>query len=68
MASLKQCDRCGRVYNTNNNRHIIKRINLSENYTGIGLISNCRTYSKKYDLCDDCLSDFYEWLTNYKKS
>lgn len=30
MATVKQCDRCGRVYNTNNNRHIIKRINLSE--------------------------------------
>ena len=60
---VKRCDRCGKNYENNNLvQGIIPRIGLEEKIIGIGLMSDQRIYSRKYDLCDDCVKDFKKWI------
>lgn len=62
---IKRCDRCGKNYENNNLvQGIIPRIGLEEKIIGIGLMSDQRRYSRKYDLCDDCVKDFKKWIKN----
>jgi hypothetical protein len=62
--NIKQCDRCGQIYKTNQITSIIKRIKTTETFIGVGLISDNRGYSRKYDLCDNCIENFQKWIKN----
>ena len=62
--NIKQCDRCGQIYKTNQITSIIKRIKTTEIFIGVGLISDNRGYSRKYDLCDNCIENFQKWIKN----
>ena len=53
MASVKQCDRCGKLYNRNN--RTIKRLYKNEFIDGIVKTTNIGNYLNRIDLCDECL-------------
>ena len=65
MATARKCDRCGNYYDKNT------KYNSASPYTGYvcGLFTlksrgfDCEkeTYLQ-YDLCDECLESFYNWL------
>ena len=60
MAAAKQCDRCGKLYNSYNIKNDTKNIN------GIMTV-NIDTYGRYYDhkpkdLCPECKDSFEEWL------
>ena len=67
MASAKKCDRCGNYYDENTKYFVeevgICKIHISGISTlqSLGIMHPMNT-DTKYDLCDECLESFYNWL------
>ena len=62
MASAKKCDRCGNYYDANtkyprNSRYICGLSTLISHGFGYEVKQGA-----EYDLCDECLESFYNWL------
>lgn len=63
MADAKKCDRCGNYYDENAKHKVT--INSCKT-----VISEVCTYTrsghayKPYDLCDNCIDDFFEFMCN----
>ena len=58
-----KCDRCGKYYDNN----VLFKAEDIESATIVGV--RARFYKnnnygsdKAYDLCDDCIMDFYKWI------
>ena len=68
MASAKKCDRCGNYYDANtkysrNMRYICGLSTLKSRGFGYESVQGV-----EYDLCDECLDSFYDWLKGEKKA
>ena len=57
MATVKICDRCGKTYIQNCKIH-------NGNIDFTILIQHPTYFTRKYDLCDDCLDKLYYFLNN----
>ena len=63
--NAKKCDRCGRYYDKNT-EHLIGG-NIPIRYAaGVQIYDNSEADRKAWDLCDDCLMEFFNWV-NMKK-
>ena len=53
-----KCDKCGKYYEGN------KKFSVNGDYiVGISTISRCRRGAcENFDLCDDCLKAFYDFM------
>ena len=64
MATVKQCDACGRVYIRNR----AFEMNTDGGFvSGIMTINSAGRKDRRYDICDDCLERLYEWLGEARK-
>ena len=74
MADAKKCDRCGKYYDKNErhtNPHQFEDgcvctagpIEI-EYMAKIGIATKWRKIVEEYDLCDDCIDDFKEFMRN----
>lgn len=62
MSNAKKCDRCGKLYDT---EEIIKEIDYSDMWWRYVLIKDCHPYPEmRLDLCKECRIDLYKWLSN----
>ena len=63
MATVKQCDRCGKVYHKNKT---VRQSRTGEKSTVTGLSVRLENGSfvpaKGFDLCDTCLAELEKWL------
>lgn len=62
MANAKKCDRCGKFYENNKKHETSGRIHGSK-LTGISTTDTNTCSDKWFDLCDDCLTDLFEFLS-----
>lgn len=60
MASVKQCDACGRVY-IRNTRFCAE--NDGGFISGIQTINRAGRKDNTYDLCDNCIERVFNWLS-----
>lgn len=63
MANARKCDRCGCYYDENT-KH---KVNASGQKTVISEVCTytiCETAYRLYDLCDNCIDDFFEFMCN----
>ena len=60
MANVKKCDRCDRYYDTNT-KYIGGALSLSR-ISAIKLFTTTDECHRHFDLCDDCLTEFYEFI------
>lgn len=64
MAKAYQCDRCFNYYTANKECHVPGRP-TSVLATGITIEDTSpQQSSKKYELCDDCLEQLFDFLMN----
>lgn len=61
MDALK-CDRCGTYFDCNQTR--IKRGNCSGEPFGYISVRGKNNHCCNYDLCDDCVVDFFRWVND----
>ena len=61
MAEARKCDRCG-IYYDNNTKHNFGITILGHGIMATGITMNLSNDDKgiSYDLCDGCLTNFYE--------
>lgn len=67
MANVKKCDRCGKVYDRNR-RHVQRRADKDRIYTGVSLIYLEDATDDIFDLCDECLDAFGDFMSFYKRA
>lgn len=60
-----KCDRCGKVYNENR-RWSGPRLSDRE-VTGVMTKTADGLNERKYDLCDNCIGEFFEFIKRRKK-
>lgn len=60
MANAKKCDRCGKFYVENTRFPVDQH---GDYYIGgVMTMTTSGFHYKNYDLCDDCLKDFNEFI------
>ena len=60
MANAKKCDRCGKFYVENASFPVDQH---GDHYIGgVMTMTTSGFHHKNYDLCDDCLKDFNEFI------
>lgn len=63
MANAKKCDRCGIYYDKNTDHKTTGRL-IGSIISGVATIDRMCDRDKSYDLCDNCLTDLFEFLEN----
>ena len=66
MAKVIKCDRCGSYYD-NNTTPTRKNVNNGR-VKGVDIMSTANYTDEVFDLCDECLKKFYEWMENKEDS
>lgn len=61
MSSASKCDRCGKFYEKNQNHKSNGRV-MGGTITGVATVSGKSDKDEWFDLCDDCISDFMEFM------
>jgi hypothetical protein len=61
MDAMK-CDRCGNYFDSNKLK--IKGGNCSGEPFGHISVRGEKNYCCQYDLCDDCVVDFFQWVND----
>lgn len=57
---MRKCDRCGAFYENNSKSN---RTVLFGTVNGLGHIDQAHIL-RHYDVCDDCVKSFLEWISN----
>lgn len=61
MANAKKCDRCGSYYDKNTKHRTTGRV-IGGMISGIQTETRLGEKDCSYDLCDDCITDLFEFL------
>lgn len=64
MAKIYKCDRCGKCYDRNENVKYLNPRNLQQCFAlvGIQVVDELENCVCEYDLCDDCMTAFKEFM------
>lgn len=62
MADAKKCDRCGKYYDKNEKHETSGKIH-GRKLAGVKTIDTNDCWYNHFDLCDDCLTDLFEFLS-----
>lgn len=62
MAKVKKCDRCGKIYEKNKLHKAKRRQPFPKKIVGVSAIDEYLNTDRFFDLCDDCLSEFFEYF------
>lgn len=67
MADAKKCDRCGKYYTENKAVKSNNGSNGSRHVGGIISIDNKSYMDARFDLCDECVVEFFEKFINQEE-
>ena len=59
--NAKKCDRCGRYYDKNS-KHRDESFSEEAYAAGAQIYNSNNKYWGAWDLCDDCLTEFFNWV------
>ena len=63
--NAKKCDRCGRYYDKNS-KHVTGT-NPTLHAKGVQVFTDFERISQEWDLCDGCLTEFFNWVNTKKE-
>ena len=62
MAEVKKCDRCGKIYEKNEMHKAKEYHPTPRNIVGIAAIDKYLKTDRFFELCDDCLTEFFDYF------